>query len=138
MMPVVLGERGGQRLVADLARCPDVLTVLGAKPHRVRYVLRLARQVLAIGCQVTILGDVFGGSVPAGCRRAAEMSDVDHSAAPGIVVCGPLSRAAGSAALRLRASGGPVPVVLGDVPASRWSVWLKAPRPTAPALPRAG
>ncbi|BCB86509.1 hypothetical protein [Phytohabitans suffuscus] len=138
VLPVVLGERAGLRLFADLARCPDVLTVLGARPHCQRYALRLVRQVLAIGGRVTVVGDVFGEPLPAGCHRAADVSDVDRSAVPGIVVCGRLTRAAGNAALELRASGGPVPVLLGDVPASRWSVWLRAQRPAVPEPRRAG
>ncbi|WP_432990733.1 LysM peptidoglycan-binding domain-containing protein [Dactylosporangium sp. CA-233914] len=123
-LPVVLGEQqAGRRLFADLARCPDVLTVLGAGPDCQRYALQLIRQVIGMGNEVTVLGDLFGVALPAGCRRIAAMSDMEASAAPGIVVCGRLTGSALQAARQLRVSGGTVPIVLGEVAPSRW--WVR-------------
>ena len=122
-LPVVLGESEGRRLFLDLGRCPDVLTVVGTLPDGEKYALRLIRQLLANGHGVAVLGDeLFHDALPAGCRRLSAMADVRSLDAPGIVVCGRLAGKDIAAARLSRASGGPVPVLVGDVPRARWSL----------------
>jgi hypothetical protein len=122
-LPVVLGESDGRRLFLDLGRCPDVLTVVGARPDGEKYALRLIRQLLANGHGVAVLGDeLFRDALPAGCRRLGEMADVRGLDAPGIVVCGRLAGKDIAAARLSRASGGPIPVLVGEVPRARWSL----------------
>ncbi|WP_433534622.1 hypothetical protein ACQPZK_20865 [Micromonospora sp. CA-249363] len=125
---VVLGDRDGQRLHVDLGRCPDVLTVTGNLPDCERYALRLIRQLLDNGRGVAVVGDdVLGEALPDGCRRVPTMADTRGLQSPGIVVCGRLSGPDIAAARLSRASGGPTPVVIGEVTPSRWSVRVGLP-----------
>ncbi|WFE48828.1 hypothetical protein [Micromonospora sp. WMMD1155] len=120
---VVLGDRDGQLLHVDLGRCPDVLTVTGALPDCERYALRLIRQLLDSGRGVAVVGDgVLGEALPDGCRRVPTMADTRSLQSAGIVVCGRLSGPGIAAARLSRASGGPTPVLIGEVTPSRWSV----------------
>ncbi|HWS35976.1 MAG TPA: hypothetical protein VN408_24965 [Actinoplanes sp.] len=122
-LPVALGDRDDQRLHLDLGRCPDVLTVTGAVAGCEQYTLRLIRQVLAGGHAVAVLGDtLFADALPDGCRRVAAMTDVSDTDWPGIVVAGRLSGKDLAAARMSRSSGGPVPVLVGEMPRARWSV----------------
>ncbi|WP_345626207.1 hypothetical protein [Rugosimonospora acidiphila] len=122
-LPVVLGDRDGRRLHLDLGCCPDVFTVTGALPDCEKYALRLIRQVLAGGHGVAVVGDgLFGDTLPAGCRRVASMADVGGLDSPGIVVCGRLTGPDADAARLSRASGGPTPVIIGEVARSRWAL----------------
>ncbi|MGW0502455.1 hypothetical protein [Micromonospora sp. NPDC003241] len=126
-LPLLLGDRDGWRLYVDLVRCPDVLTVAGSLPDGQRYARRLIRQALADGNEVTVVGDVLGESLPNGCNRVAQLSDVEPSPTPGIVVCPQLANGDGRVSRELRTAGVQVPVVLGEVTPSRWSI---AVRPT--------
>ncbi|MEV6343984.1 hypothetical protein [Actinoplanes sp. NPDC051851] len=124
-LPVDLGDRNGRRLYLDLNRCPDALTVSAALPDGEAYTLHLIRQVIDHGYDVAILGyDIFTASIPQGCRRVATMTDACDSGSPGIVVSGRLSGRDLATARAARASGGPIPVLIGDVPRARWSVRL--------------
>jgi hypothetical protein len=123
VLPVVLGDRDGRRLHLDLGRCPDVLTVAGSLPDCEKYALGLVRQVLANGRSVAVVGDgLFGDALPAGCRRVATIADVRGLELPGIVVSGRLTGEDVAAARLSRASGGPTPVIIGDVARSRWTL----------------
>lgn len=123
VLPVVLGDRDGRHLHLDLGRCPDVLTVAGSLPDCERYALRLVRQALANGHGVAVIGDgLFGDALPAGCRRVATMAGIRGPDSPGIVVCGRLTGPDVAAARLSRASGGPTPVIIGEVAPSRWTL----------------
>jgi hypothetical protein len=129
-LAVTLGECDGRRLCLDLGRCPDTLTVAGRTAAAERYALLLISQVLADGHGVTVLGaDRFAGALPAGCHRVDTLRDLDCRDAPGIVVCGRLSGHDLAAARLSRASGGPIPVLVGDIPRARWSVRVGRPDP---------
>lgn len=122
-LPVVLGDRDGRHLHLDLGRCPDVLTLAGSLPDCEKYALRLVRQVLTNGHGVAVIGDgLFGDALPAGCRRVATMADIRGLDSPGIVVCGRLTGPDVAAARLSRASGGPTPVIIGEVARSRWAL----------------
>jgi hypothetical protein len=119
----MLVDQGGRRLHLDLGRCPDVLTVTGALPNCEKYALRLIRQLLGNGHGVAVVGeDLFGGTLPDGCRRVPTMADVRRLSTPGIVVCASLTGPDVAAVRLSRASGGPTPVIIGEVPRSRWSL----------------
>ncbi|QOC93839.1 hypothetical protein [Micromonospora craniellae] len=124
-LPLLLGDRDGWRLYVDLVRCPDVLTVAGSLPDGQRYARRLIRQALADGNEVTVVGDILGDSLPNGCNRAEQLSDVEPSPTPGIVVCARLANGDGRVARELRTAGVQVPVVLGEVTPSRWSISVR-------------
>ena len=122
-LPVALGDQDGRCLHLDLGRCPDVLTVAGSLPDCEKYALRLVRQVLANGHGVAVIGDeLFGDALPAGCRRVATMADVRELDSPGIVISGSLTGPDVAAARISRASGGPTPVIIGEVARSRWTL----------------
>jgi hypothetical protein len=124
-LPVLIGEDGGRKLFLDLGRCPDVLTIVGPLPDCEKYALRLARQLLADGNGVAVLGErILADALPAGGRRVEAMADVRGLDSPGIVICGRLTGADLAAARVARSAGGPTPVVIGDVPRSRWSLVL--------------
>ncbi len=123
---MLLGEDNGRKLFLDLERCPDVLTIVGSLPDCEKHALRLARQVLATGNGVAVLGDrIFADTLPAGCHRIETIDGVRDPGSPGIVICGRLTGADLAAARIARSAGGPTPVVIGNVPRSRWSLLLE-------------
>ena len=125
ILPVLLGENDGRRLFLDLGRCPDVLTVVGAPPDAEAYALRLIWQVLDGGHEVAVLGDdLFRDILPDGCRRLRVLADAYDLKAPGIVVSGRLAGKDVAAARLSRASGGPIPMLVGEVPRARWSLQI--------------
>lgn len=125
ILPVLLGENDGRRLFLDLGRCPDVLTVVGAAPDAEAYALRLIWQVLDGGHEVAVLGDdLFRDILPDGCRRLRVLADAYDLKAPGIVVSGRLAGKDVAAARLSRASGGPIPMLVGEVPRARWSLQI--------------
>jgi hypothetical protein len=125
-LPVVVGDHDGRRLHLDLGRCPDVLTVTGALADCEKYALRLVRQLLGSGHGVAVVGDdLLGEGLPDGCRRVSTMAEVRRLTSPGVVVCGRLSGSDAAAARLSRASGGPTPMIIGEVPRSRWSVQVQ-------------
>jgi len=127
VLPVVLGDRDGRRLHLDLGRCPDVLTVTGALADCEKYALRLVRQLLGSGHGVAVVGDgLFVETLPDGCLRVPTMADVRRLNSPGVVVCGRLTGPDAAAARLSRASGGPTPMIIGEVPRSRWSVRVQS------------
>jgi hypothetical protein len=125
-LPVVLGDQDGRRLHLDLGRCPDVLTVTGALADCEKYALHLVHQLLGNGHGVAVVGDgLFGETLPGGCRRVPTLADVRGLNSPGVVVCGRLTGPDVAAARLSRASGGPTPMIIGEVPRSRWSVQVQ-------------
>ncbi|MEV6709785.1 hypothetical protein [Micromonospora wenchangensis] len=127
-LPLVLGHRGPWRLHVDLGRAPDVLTLVGDTDDCRRTATLFARRLRAGGVGVATVGDVFGGQAPEGCRTlsglpAATAPDVDPPA-PYVVFTLGLAGAelAGARRLATDTGGRCVPVVIGPVPAGRWSV----------------
>jgi hypothetical protein len=124
-LSVVLGQWDGRQLQVDLDRCPDTLTVSGRLIQAEWYTLGLIRQLIADGLGVTVVGDdLFAGSLPAGACRVRELPDMRRLRAPGIVVCGRLEGRDLLNARVSRAIGGPIPVMIGDVPRARWSIFV--------------
>ncbi len=127
-LPLVLGHRGPWRLHVDLGRAPDVLTLVGDTDDCRRTAALFAGRLRAGGIGVATVGDVLGGQAPQGCRSlpglpAASAPDVDPPA-PYVVFTPGLAGAelAGARRLATDTGGRCVPVVIGPVPAGRWSV----------------
>jgi hypothetical protein len=128
-LPVLIGEDGGRELFLDLGRCPDVLTIVGDLPDCEKHALRLVRQMLAGGNGVAVLGEqILVDALPVGGRRVEAMDEVRDLDSAGIVICGRLAGADLAAARVARSAGGPTPVIIGDVPRSRWSLVLQPQR----------
>nr|WP_233527439.1 hypothetical protein [Micromonospora craniellae] len=72
-LALLLGEASGRCLRVDLARCPDAVAVGGPPTQRWWYTLRLVRQVIAAGGQVTVVGDLIDDRFPAQCHRVAAL-----------------------------------------------------------------
>ncbi|QLQ36446.1 hypothetical protein [Micromonospora robiginosa] len=129
MLPLVLGRRGPWRLHVDLARVPDVFTLVGPVALCGRAAVALAGTLSAAGVGVAVVGETPGGDLPAGCRR---LPDLPEPPRPGeglpepsvVFVEGPPP--AGARGLAAATGGRCVPVVLGPVPAGRWSLQLDA------------
>lgn len=143
--PALLGEQGGRRLYVDLALAPDVVTVVGGLPESQRYARELATLLSAAGVEVAVLGDALGSPAPAGCRRITAMpGPVATGEAHGpvsVVFCAEPDATERRQARDLcaRGDGRVVPILLGAVPRSRWSMRVDPVRqaravaiPTAP------
>ncbi|MEU1603159.1 hypothetical protein [Micromonospora matsumotoense] len=127
-LPLVLGHRGPWRLHVDLGRAPDVLTLVGDTDDCRHTAALFARRLRAAGIGVATVGGVLGAQAPDGCRPlpglpAAPAPDADPS--PPYVVFTPGlagTELAGARRLATESGGRCVPVVIGPVPAGRWSV----------------
>ncbi|WP_091055285.1 hypothetical protein [Micromonospora humi] len=134
VLPLVLGRRGPWRLHVDLARVPDVLTLVGPVAVCRRAAVALAGGLTAAGVGVAVVGDALGVAPPDGARRLPGLPEPpgpgDDLPAPGVVfTAGPSP--AGARGLATATGGRCVPVVLGPVPAGRWSLQLDADAPEA-------
>ncbi|MDG4800287.1 hypothetical protein [Micromonospora sp. WMMD980] len=132
VLPLVLGRHGPWRLHVDLARVPDVLTLVGPVDVCRRAAATLTGGLAAAGVGVAVVGDALGGTPPDGCRRLTGLPEPpgpdDDLPAPCVVfVAGPSP--AGARGLAAATGGHCVPVVLGPVPAGRWSLQLGADAP---------
>jgi hypothetical protein len=137
LLPVVLGRRGLPRLAVDLGRVPDLLTVGGPSESRRRQALEIARQAHQGGATVIVVGDVLGADVPGNYLRfAAYPMAGDELAGPVLVVSGGLRGPELRAARRLAAGTEHrvVPMLVGDVVRSRWSI-VAEPVVAPPAAP---
>ncbi|TDC34099.1 hypothetical protein E1211_18040 [Micromonospora sp. 15K316] len=127
-MPVVLGRDGERRLFVDLAAAPDVFTVTGAAPAARRQALAFAAQLHAAGTAVFVVADALGPDAPPEYRRSARFADAAGAdatpAGPAVIFSGGLRGAELTAARGLAARTGHrmVPVLVGEVVRSRWSV----------------
>ncbi|MFI7081115.1 hypothetical protein ACIBO1_27820 [Micromonospora sp. NPDC049903] len=126
-LPLLLGEASGRWLEVDLTRCPDALAIGGPPPQQRWYALRLVRQVIDAGGQVTVVGDLTDDRLPAQCHRVADVFDPRLPYASGIVLAAGLDRRAVQVARQVSVSGGPVPVLLGDAVSTRWSIRIGQP-----------
>src|SRR6266536_1490079 len=132
VLPVVLGEHAGRRLWVDLARAPDVLSVAGSAEGCRRAARELIGQLLTAGYEVTVVGDALGRPAPAGCRELASLPSTPDPAGdpelPGVVVCAGGDAPAAVRPILARPDRLTVPIVLGEVPAARWSLTVVEPR----------
>ncbi|MGC4892292.1 hypothetical protein [Micromonospora sp. DT31] len=127
VLPLVLGRSGPWRLHVDLARVPDVLTLVGPVDICGRAAAMLAGSLSAAGVGVAVVGDALGAQPPVGFRRLPGLPDPPG---PGgklpepcvVFTAGPPP--AGARGLAAATGGRCVPVVLGPVPAGRWSLQL--------------
>ncbi|WP_229403246.1 hypothetical protein [Micromonospora okii] len=130
VLPLVLGRSGPWRLHVDLARVPDVLTLVGPAAVCGRTAAFFARRLSAAGVGVAVVGEALGAEPPDGCRRLPGLPEPpgpgEAPLEPSVVFTAGLSTAAMAGARGLAAATGGrcVPVVLGPVPAGRWSLQL--------------
>ncbi|MEV4759985.1 hypothetical protein AB0J86_33480 [Micromonospora sp. NPDC049559] len=143
LLPIVLGRWKSWRFYLDLAATPDVFTVTGSPAAARRQALGIARQLLAAGVTVTVVGAVLGPDVPPGCRRVDEFPPPEGfgpGSRPEVIVTEPLRGKALTAArgLTARTASRVVPVLVGDVLRARWSVLAtaEADRPDRPTPAR--
>ncbi|PTA47865.1 hypothetical protein C8054_03190 [Micromonospora sp. RP3T] len=125
VLPLVLGRRGPWRLHVDLARVPDVFTLVGPAGVCGRAAATLAGRLSAAGVGVAVVGEALGAEPPDGYRRLAGLPEPPRPGedlpAPSVVfTAGPSP--AGARGLAAATDGRCVPVVLGPVPAGRWSL----------------
>lgn len=126
-LPLVLGHKGGWRLHVDLGRAPDVLTLVGDAEDCRHTAALFARQLRAAGIGVATVGAVLGAEAPEG---AWSLPGLPAAPAPGadpppyVVFTPGLTGPAlvGARRLATETGGRCVPVVIGPVPAGRWSV----------------
>ncbi|MGI5242109.1 LysM peptidoglycan-binding domain-containing protein [Dactylosporangium sp. CA-139066] len=123
-LPVVLGERDGWLLWADLARVPDLLAVSGAPDARRRYAAGLAAQLDAAGRGVAVVDGALGADAPAGARVLDGFPAAGGVGGPGVVISGelPPGQLVDARSLAERTGRDVVAVVVGDVPRASWSV----------------
>ncbi|MET7752826.1 hypothetical protein [Micromonospora sp. NPDC005367] len=125
-LPVVLGRQGERRLFVDLAAAPDVFTVTGVPSAARRQARAIAEQLRTAGATVIVVGDALGPDLPSGYQRLEVFPDADRaaSAGPAVVFSGGLRGAELSTARTLadRTGRRAVPVLVGEVVRSRWSV----------------
>ncbi|WP_431930162.1 hypothetical protein [Micromonospora sp. RP3T] len=125
VLPLVLGRRGPWRLHVDLARVPDVFTLVGPAGVCGRAAATLAGRLSDAGVGVAVVGEALGAELPDGYRRLAGLPEPPRPGedlpAPSVVfTAGPSP--AGARGLAAATDGRCVPVVLGPVPAGRWSL----------------
>ncbi|ROO63216.1 hypothetical protein EDC02_5236 [Micromonospora sp. Llam0] len=132
---LVLGERDGMRLWADLDHAPDALTIVGdpaaARSHAATLMAQLGRDA-----EVVVTGDVLGGEAPGHARWIPVVTDLGppgSPARPQVVVCSAADAPALREQLRRLAGDGTrtVPVIVGPAPEARWSIRM----PRQPSFP---
>lgn len=126
-VPLVLGYDGPWQLHIDLGRTPDVFTLVGAMEDCRRLAAAYARQLHARGITVAVAGNALGVETFDGCRSLSELSESgDEPRDPFVVIVAPSEDAGSNVRGLIDATGGRgVPMVIGPVPASRWSAQLE-------------
>ena len=129
-VPLVLGSRGPWRLHVDLGQAPDVLTLVGALDACQRLAAALARRLHSDGVGVAVVGDALGAGTLDGYQTFTGLPDppVPGEQLPDpcvIFTAGlPAGAADGVRGLAAATAGRCVPVLVGPVPAGRWSVQM--------------
>ncbi|MER7444961.1 hypothetical protein [Micromonospora avicenniae] len=125
-LPVVLGRQGERRLFVDLAAAPDVFTITGVPSAARRQARAVAEQLRTAGATVIVVGDALGPDLPAEYQRLEMFPDAGSAApaGPAVVFSGGLRGAELTTARALAGRTGhrAVPVLVGEVVRSRWSV----------------
>ncbi|MDQ0370000.1 hypothetical protein [Catenuloplanes indicus] len=126
-VPVVVGRRGRWRLHVDLARTPDVLTIVGPVDAARRQAAALIAGLDEAGVGVAVVRDAMDGVPVPGARR---LSRFPAPPAPGRMLESTfvvLATDAPAEARHLAAAtdGHAVPVIMGEVPGGRWSIQLR-------------
>ncbi|MFI6244468.1 hypothetical protein ACIBEF_31965 [Micromonospora sp. NPDC050795] len=124
-VPLVLGRQGSWRLHVDLGRTPDVVTLVGALDDCRSLAAAFARQLLSDGIGVAVVGDALGSAAFDGCRSVTAYPDPgDELSGPSVVIAAGLPEGgmAGVHELVAVTGGRCVPLLIGMVPSSRWSV----------------
>lgn len=125
-LPVVLGRWADQRLHVDLAAAPDVVTIIGPLAACRRLVLAYARQLRAKGVDVMVVAPALAGLASCANPNVVTWSQLLSDSVPrsGVVICHRLVGTELVAARKLLAQtdGRLVPVIIGPIPRSRWSI----------------
>jgi hypothetical protein len=124
-VPLVLGRKGRWSLLVDLARTPDVVTIVGSDRDCRRQAAGFARQLRRTGLGVAVVDGALGDETVPGVRALDRFPDLpapgDSRPEPHVVFSAGLP---GATARRLvtATEGRAVPVILGNVPDGRWSI----------------
>ncbi|GIG03095.1 LysM peptidoglycan-binding domain-containing protein [Catellatospora citrea] len=88
-MQVDLGLDGPWRLVVDLLRAPDVLTITGSAVACRRQAVAIAEQLYARAVDVVVVGDVLDSTVGEGVRKVAAFPTEEELTGSGqrLVIC---------------------------------------------------
>ncbi|MFY1616221.1 LysM peptidoglycan-binding domain-containing protein [Micromonospora sp. WMMD736] len=135
MMPVVLGQVDGRQFVVDFAAAPDVFTVTGTPSAARRQARALAERLQVTLLAVTVVGDVLGVDLPRGWRRVdtfpTTQRDIAMLPQPSIIISPALSGTALTSARELaaRTNHRVIPVLVGEMVRTRWSVRVTEPKP---------
>ncbi|MFI5838809.1 hypothetical protein ACIA8K_03710 [Catenuloplanes sp. NPDC051500] len=123
-VPVVIGRKGRWWLHVDLARTPDVVTIVGPLDDCRRQAAALLGDLEGTGVSVAVVRDAMGGVTLPGARR---LSRFPAPPAPGrvlqstfVVLC--TDPAPEARHLAAATAGHAVPVIMGEVPSGRWSI----------------
>jgi hypothetical protein len=129
-VPLVLGRKGRWRLHVDLARTPDVVTIVGEDGDCRRQAAAFARQLRASGLGVAVVNDALGEETVPGTWALDRFPSLpaagDPRPEPHVVLCAGLPDPATARHLVTATEGRAVPVLIGAVPSGRWSIQLAA------------
>ncbi len=129
-LAVLLGGSANMRLHVDLAATPDIVTIIGSLGACHRLVLAYALQLRAAGAKVVLVGGALAGTAPTADPTVATVAELLDDPIPdnAVVICDPLAGAELVAARELltRTDGRLVPVIIGSVLRSRWSVRIES------------
>ncbi|WP_232233979.1 hypothetical protein [Micromonospora chokoriensis] len=135
LMPFVLGRQGGRQFVVDLGATPDVFTVTGTPSAARRQARAMAEGLQATVLAVNVVGDVLGADLPRGWRRLDTFPTSQREIAmlpqPSIIVSAGLSGVELTSARELaaRTDHRVIPVLVGEMMRTRWSVRVTEPKP---------
>ncbi|WP_433119134.1 hypothetical protein [Micromonospora sp. CA-246542] len=127
-VPLVLGSRGTWRLHVDLGQTPDVLTLVGALDACQRLAAALARRLHAGRVGVAVIGEALGTLDLEGYQTLTALPEPPAAGEqlpdPCVIFLAglPSGGADGLRGLVAATGGRCIPVVVGPVPHSRWSI----------------
>ncbi|WP_432838014.1 hypothetical protein [Dactylosporangium sp. CA-092794] len=130
-LPVSLGERGGRRLVADLARAPGVVTVHGPELASRRWTAHAVER-LGPAAEVVVVRETVGRRPPAGSTPSPALPRLDGRDRPLVVLCDGWrdARELDWAWQLGAAPGTAVAIAIGPVLRGTWSVRVDTAVPT--------